>query len=368
MKLLVEWMNKGLVEEGAISPPTGLGKFVGALEDKANLYSWCELRDATGVKINPRLQRQRPTDTTGFPMYTWTKIPDDSTISWGVKTFTCDDQAGSDRVELELLTLDYVLLAQLTNDAIANWSEEELLVLVEELEANQLDGPMFKRLEEEISNRIDQSAELGSLILPTIYSDVIQTNEDGLATGEIPLPSFWPRSEYFFNIHYGYSAGAEASESTKFWNFMKDWGITIVEIVIAVAILALLLAASVVTGGAALAAAAGVLGTLATPLFLADLGLLAHDYLATGMGVIDENAEGCLFPTTGFNHTYSFSYEVKEIVEDTANNITSNIPPEVVEQFEEWITQGDFWGKVIAIGAFGGISLAAISSILGGSK
>lgn len=368
MITLAAWMNKGLVEESAISPPKGLGKFIGALEDKTDFYSWCELRDATGTKIDPRLQRQRPTDTTGFPMYTWTKIPDDCTISWGVKTFTCEDQAGSDRVELELLTLDYVLLAQLTNDAIANWSEEDLAELVNELESNQTDGPMFKQLEDELTNRIEQSAELGSLIMPTIYSDVVQTDEEGLATGEIPIPSFWPRSEYFLNIHYGYSAGAEASESTKFWDFMKDWGITIVEIILAVAIVALLIAASIATGGAALAAAAGTLGTLGTPLFVADLGLLAHDYLATGMGIIDENAEGCLFPPTGFNHTYSFSYTAEEIVNDTADNVSSSIPPEVVDQFEEWVTQGDFWGKVLVIGTVGGISLAALSSLFGGSQ
>ena len=36
--------------------------------------------------------------------------------------------------------------------------------------------------------KIDASAELGNLILPTIYSDVVQTDAAGLAKGQIPNP------------------------------------------------------------------------------------------------------------------------------------------------------------------------------------
>ena len=38
------------------------------------------------------------------------------------------------------------------------------------------------------------------------------------------IPDFWPRSQYFLNFHYGYSARSEASESAKFWQFLKGVG------------------------------------------------------------------------------------------------------------------------------------------------
>ena len=60
---------------------------------------------------------------------------------------------------------------------------------------------------------------------------------------------------------------------------------------------------------------------------MVDLGLLAHDFLATGFGLIDENAEGCLFPTCMDLITPTHSSSTQEIVEDAFNNINSTIPP-----------------------------------------
>ena len=174
---------------------------------------------------------------------------------------------------------------------------------------------MWKGLEA----KIDASAELGNLIMPTIYSDVVQTGDDGMASGQIPIPDFWPKSEYFLNFHYGYSARSEASESAKFLQFLKEWGITLLTLIVALVIAIVFVA----TGGTIAIALPAVVTTAP---FVADLGLLAHDFLATGFGIIDENAEGCLFPMYGFNHTYSFGFNPQEIVEDAANNINSTLP------------------------------------------
>ena len=35
--------------------------------------------------------------------------------------------------------------------------------------------------------------ELGKLIMPTIYSDVVQTRDDGMASGQIPILTFGQR-------------------------------------------------------------------------------------------------------------------------------------------------------------------------------
>ena len=49
-----------------------------------------------------------------------------------------------------------------------------------------------------------------------------------------------------------------------------------------------------------------VLGLAATAAGLAEIGLMASSYLASGFGAIDENRKGCLFPAMGWNHTYNF--------------------------------------------------------------
>ena len=193
--------------------------------------------------------------------------------------------------------------------------------------------------------------------MPTIYSDVVQTDDDGMASGQIPIPDFWPKSEYFLNFHYGYSARSEASESAKFLQFLKEWGITLLTLIVALVIAIVFVA----TGGTIAIALPAVVTTAA---FVADLGLLAHDFLATGFGLIDENAEGCLFPMYGFNHTYSFGFNPEEIVEDAANNVNSTIPPETIELVEDWLTESDFWSKVVSLGILGGLALAAVRSVV----
>ena len=48
------------------------------------------------------------------------------------------------------------------------------------------------------------------------------------------------------------------------------------------------------------------MGLAATAAGLAEIGLMASSYLASGFGAIDENRKGCLFPAMGWNHTYNF--------------------------------------------------------------
>ena len=350
-------MYEGLQEEDALEDLPWVMQYIGVAEDKANLKTRCELRDAAGNLISSKLVQPKLAESTKFPIHTWTNIPDDCTIAWDAQTFTCDDEAGSDRLEIEILTLDYVLLAQMSNDILADWPQADIEGLLAELESNSSNGPYEQKLWKGLEAKIDASAELGNLIMPTIYSDVVQTGDDGMASGQIPIPDFWPKSEYFLNFHYGYSARSEASESAKFLQFLKEWGITLLTLIVALVIAIVFVA----TGGTIAIALPAVVTTAA---FVADLGLLAHDFLATGFGLIDENAEGCLFPMYGFNHTYSFGFNPEEIVEDAANNINSTIPPETIELVEDWLTESDFWSKVVSLGILGGLALAAVRSVV----
>ena len=60
---------------------------------------------------------------------------------------------------------------------------------------------------------------------------------------------FWPKSQYFLNFHYGYSARSESSESAKFKQFLKEWGITILTLIVALVILIVFVASFILTGG-----------------------------------------------------------------------------------------------------------------------
>ena len=354
-------MYEGLQEDDALEDAPWIMQYVGVAEDKANLKTRCELRDATGNVLSSKLVQPDIDEPTEFPIHTWSDIPEDCTIAWEAQTLTCDDEAGSDRLELEILTMDYVLLAQLTNDIIADWTVEEIEGLLAELESETTEGPYETKILKALEAKIDASAEVGNLIMPTIYSDVVQTGEDGMASGTIPIPDFWPKSQYFLNFNYGYSARSESSESAKFKQFLKEWGITILTLIVALVILIVFVASFILTGGTITLAVPAIVTTVA---FVADLGLMAHDFLATGFGIIDENADGCLFPMYGFNHTYAFGFNIDEVTEDAANNVNPTIPPETIAAVEDWLVKSDFWSKITVLGLLGGISLAGLKGLL----
>ena len=362
---MASWMYEGLQERDAVEDLPKVLQWVGTAEDKAYFKSSCNVRDATGNLVTPKKQLPDVDEPEKFPIWTWANLPEDCTLEWEAQTIPCEDEPGSDRVEIEISTLDYVLLAQMSNDILSTWETDAVEGLLAEFESGRQGGKYENRLMDELSALIDTNAEMGALMLPTIYSDVVQTDGDGLASGEIPLPDFWPKSQYFLNIHYGYSARAESSESDKFWQFMKEWGITILTLIVVIIVIIVFLASVVVTGGgSAIWLASSIPAWATTAVFVADLGLMAHDFFATGFGIIDENVEGCLFPLTGFNHTYAFGFNMEEVVYDAAANIDPTLPPETVATVEDWLIEGDFWSKVVVLGVLGGMSLAGLRALL----
>ena len=364
---MVSWMYEGLQEENSLEKAGWLISHMGSMEDKANLKSSCELKDAIGNTIDPELVT--PDGASAFPMYIFYDIPDDCSIHWQAQTEVCDDQPGSDRVEVELVMgVDYILLAQISNDILATWQPAEVEALLDEFSGLSIITTYQDRFEVELSAKIDNNEELGALLMPTVFSDVIQSDAQGNATGIIQMPDFWPKGEYYLNIHYGYSARSEGSQSSKFWQFMKEWGITILEIIILLVLIIIFVATMVASGGTAGVAWASAIALIPTGvmtgLFVADLGLMAHDYLATGFGMIDENEAGCLFPLPGFNHMYGFSYLTEETIQDSASNLDITIPKETEELFENWLKEGDFWPKVLVLGAFGSIIIASLKAVI----
>jgi hypothetical protein len=121
-----QWMYEGLQEQNALDDAPWIMDWIGKGVDKANLKTKCMLQNSVGKIIPSKLVNPNIDEPSEFPIHTWNNIPEDSTIIWDAQTIPCDDEAGSDRLEIEILTLDYVLLAQLTNDIIADWSVEEI--------------------------------------------------------------------------------------------------------------------------------------------------------------------------------------------------------------------------------------------------
>ena len=75
----------------------------------------------------------------------------------------------------------------MSNDILADWPQADIEGLLAELESNSSNGTYEQKLWKGLEAKIDASAELGNLIMPTIYSDVVQTGDDGMASGQIPI-------------------------------------------------------------------------------------------------------------------------------------------------------------------------------------
>ena len=111
--------------------------------------------------------------------------------------------------------------------------------------------------------------------MPTIYSDIVQTDNDGLATGKSQY-DFWPRS-IFLRVSLRLLGSVEASVGQIF-TILERVGYHHLTLAVGVIVFVVLL-----TGGTL----APILGTWLAA-FVADLGLIAHDFFATGFGIMDE--------------------------------------------------------------------------------
>ena len=70
-------MYEGLQEDDALEDAPWIMQYVGVAEDKANLKTRCELRDATGNVLSSKLVQPDIDEPTEFPIHTWSDIPED---------------------------------------------------------------------------------------------------------------------------------------------------------------------------------------------------------------------------------------------------------------------------------------------------
>ena len=267
-------------------------------------------------------------------------------IQWEAKTL-CDGKPTADRITVSLTYYDPIYIGQLGEQVMSELSDDELtMVMLGDT----------KIIEDKVAPLLNTD-----LAIKQVYSSTVITDkEDGEASGEIPFVETSPWTEYVLTIHYGYAGLAERTDSDKAWEFwLEDVGLMVFEI-------ALIAAAAAATGGAALA-----FGLAATAVGVADLGVMATKYLASGFGAIDENRSGCLFPAMGWNHTYTFMLDEPVIVEDEegeaveSNQITQTIidqfSPDTINRLDEVKEQYGF-GAYSTGTFFGIISLFVVAA------
>ena len=112
-------------------------------------------------------------------------------------------------------------------------------------------------------------------------------------------------------FHYGYHAQSESADSSKQFDFwVMEMGPMILEIVLSIIL-------APFTGGYSLAVGA----TLFTASIIADLAYMQYRFNIDGYGLAGLNKYDCVFPQTGWNHSYGFGYETEEAAKGMDNKI-----------------------------------------------
>ena len=254
-------------------------------------------------------------------------IPEGSVLEW--KALTMDskgltkgkEEGTPDRINIDITAMDPTYMSRISNLAIDEMTDDEVIGLLSG------DTSGMARVLEENPDWVDPQ-----LAQVTFYSQTVETNDEGVASGRIPIDPAWGKSLFTMNIHYGYSKLAEASTSQKTdRRWQEEIGPVVVQVLATVALTA-------ITGGAALAARAGWMaraGAGAAKVaqvktkikkaqkiaFAIEMAQMAKAYFRDGFGIVGMNRQGCSFPLVGFNHVYSIDTNYMVTLTDEAGNI-----------------------------------------------
>ena len=254
-------------------------------------------------------------------------IPEGSVLEWEATTMDSKgltkgkEEGTPDRINIDITAMDPSYMARVTNMAIDAMTDEEVVGIL------YGDTSGMTRFLEANPDLIDP--ELAQV---TFYSQTVETNSDGIASGRIPIDPAWGKSLFSINFHYGYSKLAEASTDSKTERrWQEEIGPVLVEVLAFAALTA-------ISGGAVLAAksawavraAAGV-GKVAQArtkikkaqkiAFAIEMAQMAKAYFRDGFGIVGLNKQGCSFPLVGFNHVYSFDTDFIVSLTDEAGEI-----------------------------------------------
>jgi hypothetical protein len=286
----------------------------------------CETDFKTAVRIiDPNGDPVSLREEDSIPMFS--DIPEGSVLEWEATTMdskgiTKGDETGTpDRVNIDITAMDSTYMVRIANMAIDAMTDDEVVAL--------LDGDTTAMVSFLEANPQLIDPELAQV---TFYSQTVETNDDGIASGTIPIDPAWGNSLFAINFHYGYSKLAEAStESKTERRWQEEIGPIIVQVLATVALAA-------ISGGALLAfrvgwavrgsAAAVKIGKVHSKIkkahriaFAIEMAQMAKAYFRDGFGIVGLNRQGCSFPLVGFNHVYSFDTDYMISLVDAAGNI-----------------------------------------------
>ena len=271
----------------------------------------CKTNFISRVNIKNPSDKEIPWETTqkdGDTIVTFDKVIQGSTIEWEIETLADDKKGASDRATLELTYLDTQYLALLINQVMSELTPEQ---------KEQIAAGNKEVLKPYLEKHLDIN-----LAIVSIWSDTVETDADGKASGSIPIEARWPDAAYTFSAHYGYSILGESATGDKASKFIWE------EVIPLVAEITLMIVASVLTAGAATWAAGLVWASKvaragAMIAAVADAAILTKQYLIEGFGVIDQNKYGCSFPIVGYTHVYGINIEFEKAIIDSADLLTS---------------------------------------------
>ena len=261
----------------------------------------------------------------------FTDIPEGSVLEWEATTMdskgiTKGQEVGTpDRINIDITAMDPSYMARISNMAIDALTDEEVVAI--------FTGDVTPMM-----NFLEANPELidPELAQVTFYSQTVETNSDGKASGTIPIDPAWGKTLFNINFHYGYSKLAEASTSSKTERrWQEEIGPIIVQVLATIALTA-------IASGAVMAAiirfrtlkaatdAARVAKAGSTYLkikkahkiaFAIEMAQMAKAFFRDGFGIVGMNNQGCSFPLVGFNHVYSFDTDFIVTLTDEAGNI-----------------------------------------------
>jgi hypothetical protein len=309
--------------------PIDLGGALQYVVDGAGSVA-CETDFKTAVRIlDPNGDSVSLGEQDDIPYFT--DIPEGSVLEWEATTMdskgiTKGQEVGTpDRINIDIVAMDPSFLARVSNMAIDSLTDEEIVALFTGDVA-----PMMNFLEEN-PDLIDP--ELAQV---TFYSQTVETNDDGKASGTIPIDPAWGKSLFTINFHYGYSQLAEASTDSKTnRRWQEEIGPIIFQVLATVALTAITSGAflALKVGGATWQASrAGAVATRSTAVykkikraqkiaFAIEMAQMAKAYFRDGFGIVGMNSQGCSFPLVGFNHVYSFDTDYMVSLVDAAGEI-----------------------------------------------
>lgn len=255
----------------------GLGGWSGEGDGKTNFKTSVWIEDANGKKI---------ATSELSPMPIWDAIPPNCKMKYKVETIS-DGKAKSDKFHLDINFTDYNAIMRVLDRVLDNLTEEQR----ERYEAGS------KVMEDSVNKMVAQIILDERIIInKTIYSKILNTNDDGKLEGEIDI-SKWPLSEYNIMFYYGYRGDRESR--TAWNNFFDD-----------------VLDVALIVAGVGALFIPGIGWGLSAAIFTAEIAASVALEMMRAYGEVTENKYGVQFPKYGFMHPYAFGMYGEEVAQE----------------------------------------------------